>query len=127
MNATTAAPRRSSTLMPLIVALIILAVILSLATLLANTVFTAPADRRAVWLSADIAIGVQFLAATLLLALRKWNAIAAWGITVLLRFAAVAAYGFSLKALALPATSALISLVTFFFVTTLAEPWLLRS
>jgi len=53
--------------------------------------------------------------------------IGAWGLSALLRFAALAAYALSLKALALPAEPALISLVTFFFVTTLAEPWLLRS
>jgi hypothetical protein len=127
MSATTAAPRRRSTLMPLIVALIILAVIITLATLLTGTAFTAPAERHAVWLSADIAFAVQFIGATLLIALRKWNVMAAWGMTVLLRFAALAVYGFSLKALGLPATPALISLVTFFFVTTLAEPWLIRS
>lgn len=124
---TVAAPRRRSMLIPLLAPLIILAVVFTLAALLARTVFTAPDARHAVFISADIAYGVQFVGVTLLLVLRKWNVMAAWFLTTLLRFAALAAYGFSLKALGLPPTPALLSLVVFFFVTTLAEPWLIRS
>lgn len=124
---TAAAPHRRSMLLSLLAPVIILAVILALAAFLTRTVFTAPDARHAVWISAEIAYAVQFLGTMILIVLRKWNVMAAWGIAVLLRFAALAAYGFSLKAVGLPATPALISLVVFFFVTTLAEPWLIRS
>jgi hypothetical protein len=46
----------------------------------------------------------------------------------MLRFVTLAVYALvAVKTLALPAAPALFSLVTFFFLTTLAEPWLLRS
>ena len=102
-------------------------VIMALGALLDATVFPSPAARRAVQISAAIAYATQLAGFAMLSRLRRWNVMAAWGLSALLRFAALAAYALSLKALALPAEPALISLVTFFFVTTLAEPWLLRS
>jgi hypothetical protein len=128
MNVDMTVGRRQS---PIATSLVVLAlgavVIMALAALLDVTAFTNPAARRAVQFSAEIAYATQLAGFALLSRLRRWNVMAAWGLAALLRFAALAAYALSLKALALPATPALISLVTFFFVTTLAEPWLIRS
>jgi hypothetical protein len=128
MSAEMIAGRRPRPIATSLVALALGAVvIMALAALLDVTAFTNPAARRAVQISALLAYATQLGGFAILSRLRKWNVMAAWGLSALLRFAALAAYALSLKALALPATPALISLVTFFFVTTLAEPWLLRS
>jgi len=122
------AGRRQSPIATSLVALALGAVvIMALAALLDVTVFPSPAARRAVQISPANAYATQLAGFAILSRLKRWNVMAAWGLSALLRFAALAAYALSLKALALPAESALISLVTFFFVTTLAEPWLIRS
>jgi hypothetical protein len=128
MSVDMTAGRRQSPIATSLVALALGAVvIMALAALLDATAFPSHAARRAVQISAEIAYTTQLLGLAILSRLRRWNVMAAWGLSALLRFAALAAYALSLKALALPAEPALISLVTFFFVTTLAEPWLLRS
>lgn len=102
--------------------------IFGIAFLLLETVFSSAADRRAVMISAEIAYAVQLVGFGLLARLRTWNVMAAWGLTALLRFSALAVYALvGLKALRLPPLAALCTLVTLFFATTLAEPWLLRS
>src|SRR5579862_3266642 len=102
--------------------------IFGIAALLLETVFSSQADRRAVIISAEIAYAVQLVGFGLLARFRKWNVMAAWGLTAILRFSVLAVYALvGLKALRLPPVPALCTLVTFFFVTTLAEPWLLRS
>jgi hypothetical protein len=112
----------------LVAPLITLAIIVTLAALLTVTAFASPADRHAVWISADIAIAIQIIGVELLLALKKWNVVAAWGLSAILRFFSLAVYALlALKPLGLPPVAALCSLVTFFFATTLAEPWLIRS
>ena len=56
------------------------------------------------------------------------NPFAGWGVGMLLRFAALAIYGLVVvKAYALPSAAALLSLATFFFVSTLVEPPLLKK
>jgi len=102
--------------------------IFGIAALLLETVFTSAADHRAVLISAEIAYAVQLVGFALLTRLRRWNVVAAWGLTALLRLGALAAYALiGLKAWGLPPVPALCTLVTLFFVTTLAEPWLIRS
>jgi len=55
------------------------------------------------------------------------NVFPAWGLGMLLRLGALAVMGFWLvKVLGLRSEPALISLATFFFVTTLIEPLLLK-
>ena len=128
MSADSAAGRRHSPIATSLIALTLGAiVIMTIAIFLDQAVFTAPAARRAIQISAEIAYAVQLVGFAILFRLKQWNVMAAWALTALLRFATLAAYAFSLKALALPPVPALISLVTFFFVTTLAEPWLIRS
>jgi hypothetical protein len=117
---------------PIATSLIVLAlgalVIMGIAALFDVTLFTKPAARRAVQTSAVVAYAVQLAGFALLSSLRKWNVMAAWGLAALLRLLSLTAYALlALKALELPAAPALCSLVTFFFVTTLAEPWLIRS
>jgi hypothetical protein len=127
MSVDTTAGRRQSPLATSLIALTLGAiVIMTIALFLGQVAFTSPASRRAVQISAELAYAVQLVGFAILWRLKKWNVMAAWGLTMLLRFAALAIYAFSLKALGLPSVPALISLVTFFFVTTLAEPWLIR-
>jgi hypothetical protein len=123
-----ASPRTSPLITSVIVLVLGALVIMGLAVLLDVTLFTKPAARRAVQLSAEIAYAVQLAGFAVLYSLRKWNVMAAWGLAALLRFAALTVYALlALNALRLPPAAALCSLVTFFFVTTLAEPWLIRS
>ena len=75
------------------------------AALVLGVAFDGPAEQRAVWLSAAIAYAVQLLAFALARFLRRDN----------------------VKALGLPPSAALISLVIYFFVTTLIEPLFLAS
>ena len=89
--------------------------------------FATPAERRAVWTSAAIAWVVQL--ATFALARRTslTNPFAGYGAGMLIRFAVLALYAFLvIDRLALPSAAALLSLATFFFVSTLAEPPLLK-
>ena len=89
--------------------------------------FSSPAERRAVWTSAAIAWVVQL--ATFALARRTslTNPFAGFGAGMLIRFAVLALYAFLvIDRLALPSAAALLSLATFFFVSTLVEPPLLK-
>lgn len=89
--------------------------------------FASPAERRAVWTSAAIAWVVQL--ATFALARRTslTNPFAGYGAGMLIRFAVLALYAFLvIDLLALPSSAALLSLATFFFVSTLVEPPLLK-
>lgn len=92
-----------------------------------GVVYPEPEARRAVHLSAAIAFVVQiagFLAARYT---RGTNPFAGWGMAMLLRFATLALYGFLVvERLGLPSAAALLSLATFFFVSTLVEPPLLK-
>lgn len=90
-------------------------------------VFTSAAEREAVWLSAGIAFVVQL--ATFALARRTagTNPFAGYGLGMLLRFATLFVFAFVVVGrLGLPSTAALLSLATFFFVSTLVEPPLLK-
>ena len=62
---------------------------------------------------------------------RNWaesNMVAGWGLGMLIRFFVLAMYALvGVKVLGLATTSALVSLAAFFFVSTLAEPVLLKS
>lgn len=84
-------------------------------------------SRRAVALSALTAVVVQLAAFSVA---RRWlrtNLIAGWGLGVIIRFGALAAYAFLVVgALDLPQAVALISLATFLFLSTLLEPLLLK-
>lgn len=91
--------------------------------------FVWPGDEaaRAIQASAWLAVAVQLFTFAFARLVARQQVIAAWGLGVLLRFAAVAFWAFlGIKALGLLAGPALLSLVVFFFVSTLVEPLFLN-
>jgi hypothetical protein len=91
-------------------------------------VFTGAREPRAIWISAALAFVVQLVSFAIVTAGRKKNVIAAWGVGTLLRFAVLTVYALVIvRAFALPSGAALVSLATFFFLSTLVEPLLLKS
>lgn len=90
--------------------------------------FHGPDDAAAIRLSAVVAIVVQLAAFGAVRLLGPRRVIVGWGIGALLRLATLTVYGLLVvKALiALPMVAALIALASFFFVTTLIEPLLLK-
>ncbi|HEX6534482.1 MAG TPA: hypothetical protein VF041_07790 [Gemmatimonadaceae bacterium] len=89
--------------------------------------FRSPADHRAIAVSGALAFGVQLFAFAVMLMVRGRNVFAAWGLGILLRFVVLVVYAFLvLQGFGMPPESALFSLVTFFFLSTLVEPVLLR-
>lgn len=84
-------------------------------------------ERRAILLSAALAIGVQSAAFALATYLPPQSFLIAWGAGALLRFFVLAVYALVVTmALALPQSAALLSLILFLFPMMLAEPVLLR-
>ena len=95
---------------------------------LLGLIFASPAERRAIRVSAGVAWVAQLFGFAVARLLAATNVVAGWGLGMLLRFAVLAVYALVIvKAFALPAAAALLSLVTFFFVSTLIEPPLLKS
>ena len=90
--------------------------------------FSAPQDRRAIETSAVIALVVQLFAFAIARMVSASNFLTGWITGVALRFVVLIAYAFiGVKVLGMPAAAALISLVTFLFVSTLVEPKLLTK
>ena len=88
--------------------------------------FSSVGDRAAIKASAVVAVVVQLFAFAVARVAMKSNFFAGWTIGIALRFATVIVYAFvAVKALGMPAPAALISLVTFLFLSTLVEPKLL--
>jgi hypothetical protein len=107
---------------------IVAVVVIGLSALALGLLFAAPGDHRAIRVSALAAVAVQLVAFAVVALARPGSTFAAWGVGMLLRLGALAVMGFlGLKALALPAPAAMISLVTFLFLTTLVEPLLLKT
>jgi hypothetical protein len=95
---------------------------------LAAFVWTSPEGERAVRASAWLAVGVQVVTFAIARLVARQNVVAGWGLGVLLRFAAVAMWAFlGINALGLAPAPALLSLVIFFFVSTLIEPLFLNA
>ena len=98
------------------------------AGVLLSLVFRGPGDRPAVWLSAVVAVAVQLAAFSLSHAAGRVSLMARMGTGALVRFVAVVAYALLVAlALGLPLAAALVSLVTFFFLSTLLEPLLINT
>lgn len=90
--------------------------------------FTSPAEHRAIWVSAALAYVVQLVGFLLARRTAATNMFAGWGAAMLLRFATLAVYALIIIGrLGLPSSAALLSLATFFFVSTLVEPPLLKT
>ena len=93
------------------------------ATLFVST----PGVATAVWTSAAIATVVQIASFSLTRATQPGNVVAGWGSGMLIRFLALALYGFvGAKALGLMLGPALLSFAAFLFLTTLVEPAFLK-
>ena len=90
--------------------------------------FPTAADAHAIVVSAAIAYVVQLVSFTIARSWAATNVVAGWGLGMLIRFFVLALYALiGVKVLQLQPTSALVSLAAFFFVSTLAEPVLLKS
>ncbi len=102
--------------------------VVAAALIMQRLVWTDPASAGAVRASAWLAVVVQLFTFAIAMLVARTQVIAGWGLGVLLRFATVAFWGFvGAEALGLPPTPALMSLVVFFFVSTLVEPIFLNA
>jgi hypothetical protein len=98
-------------------------VVVGLAGTVFAAIYSAPAERRTVVVSALIALVVQLVAfAFARLLADRGNAIAGWVLGAAVCFAVLIVYGFICRSLGLPSNAALLSLATFFFLTELIEP-----
>jgi hypothetical protein len=101
--------------------------VLLAAIVMTRFVWTGAAAAHAVQVSAWLAVGVQVITFSIAKLVARQQVIAGWGLGVVLRFAMVAFWAFlGIKALGLEAGPALLSLVVFFFVSTLVEPLFLN-
>lgn len=104
------------------------ALVIALAALFTQTVWSSPDASAAVWASAWLAIVVQMVTFSIAKLVARENVMAGWGLGVVLRFATVGAWALlGIKALELPSGPALLSLVAFYFVSTLVEPLFLNG
>lgn len=91
-------------------------------------IWTDAASQQAIVASAWVAFLVQILTFSICRLVAVRNVIAGWGIGTLLRFATAGVWAFlGIKTLGLASAPALLSLVTFFFVSTLIEPLFLNA
>ncbi len=128
MHASTVRPARPRSLIAFAGAA---AALIGVAAAVLVLVLNSPTSTRALVTSALAAWVVQVIA----FAVARWAVprptrpiMAAWGVGMILRFGAVVAYApVAVRALELPPVPALLSFVIFLFVSTLLEPFFLRS
>ena len=102
--------------------------VIALAGFAIAAAYGSPDASRAVWTSAAVAFAVQVMAFAVIKLSAKTNVMAGWGVGAILRFVVLGVYALVIvKALGLPSGAALLSLVAFFFLSTLLEPLLLKS
>ena len=90
--------------------------------------YEAPADRRAVVISALIAVLTQVVAYAIVRGMAAKNVIAGWGLGAALRFVVLGVFALVIvPRFGLSSGPATISLALFLFVTTLVEPFFLKS
>jgi hypothetical protein len=93
---------------------------------LMSLVFSTPAEKHALVVSATLAATVQIGAFSLVHFAGRNKALVAWGIGTIFRLIVLVIYGFFLlKLLHLPHTAALVSFAVFLFVSMLLESTLL--
>jgi hypothetical protein len=91
-------------------------------------VFRDPGERRAVMIGAAIAVAVQLAAFAVARAFVRRNVMAGWGLGIAVRFVAFAVWALVLVGwLGLPDSAALLSMACYLFVTTLIEPFFLKT
>jgi hypothetical protein len=128
MHASTARPTRPRSTIAFAAAA---AALIGLSAALLALALKSPASTRALVTSAMAAWVVQVIA----FAIARWAVprptrpiMTAWGVGMILRFGAVVAYALIAgRTLELPPVPALLSFVIFLFVSTLLEPFFLRS
>lgn len=104
-----------------------LALVLLASVVLSRFVWTSADGARAIHASAWLAVCVQVITFAIARLVARQQVIAGWALGVVLRFAVVGVWAFlGIKALGLEAGPALLSLVLFFFVSTLVEPLFLN-
>jgi hypothetical protein len=97
--------------------------VLAASVVLQRFVWTDAPSAQAIQASAWLAVAVQVVTFAIARLVARQQVIAAWGLGVLLRFAVVAFWAFlGIKAFGLVSGPALLSLVLFFFVSTVIEP-----
>jgi hypothetical protein len=102
--------------------------VIALTAWLITIAYGSPDAARAVWTSAAVAFSVQVLSFAIVKLSAKTNVMAGWGVGAILRFVVLGVYALVVvKALGLQSGAALLSLVAFFFLSTLLEPLLLKS
>ncbi len=100
--------------------------LIAVSWLLLRLGFNSPADGNALLMSAAAAWVVQIATFAIARRAAHRNLMVGWAIGTVLRLLALALYAFLVApALGLPRSAALVSLVTFFFVSMLVEPLLL--
>lgn len=102
-------------------------VIVAGAGVLLAALFPSEGERHAILVSGWVAVGVQLFAFAVARLTLRSNPVAGWGLGALLRMVALGIYALVIvNTMELAPTAALISLATFFFLTTLVEPLLLN-
>ena len=82
---------------------------------------------RSVWVSATVVVIVQALAFRIVKMMQPADVMAGWGLGMMLRAIALAAFGFfGVKALGLSMEPTLLSMAGLFFVSTVIEPVFLK-
>lgn len=106
---------------------VIVITIVALFGWLLTMAFGAPGDLKAILLSGAVVLVVQLASFAVTKLLAPKGLFVGWGAGALLRLATLVIYSLLVvKVLALPAVPALLSMVVFFFLSTLIEPLLLR-
>lgn len=86
-----------------------------------------PMAQQSIWFSAGIALGVQIIGFFFVRFLAPTHVIAGWGAGMILRFLVLALHALlGVRLMDFPAAPALLSLVTFLFLSTLIEPLFLK-
>lgn len=89
--------------------------------------FPGGAQHRAIAVSGAVAVVVQVLSFLAVRRTMPTNVFAGWGAAAVARFVVLAVYALAVvRAFALPSSAALVSLATFFFVSTVVEPLMLN-
>ena len=102
--------------------------VVGIAIVLTRTVWSSADAAQAVWASAWLAMLVQLLTFSIARLVARENVMAGWALGAVLRFATLGAWALlGVKALSLLSGPALLSLVIFFFVSTLVEPLFLNG
>lgn len=102
--------------------------LVGLSAALLSLLYSTPDARRAVLISAVLALLVQAAAFAIVRGMARTNVIAGWGLGAMLRLAVLVAYAMVVvPRFGLPSSPATISLAVFLFVTTLVEPLFLKS